>query len=81
MYKRLVLDDTVSNAYKYDNLFEFENGLDLSLSLDPRACPCLNPNENPWRLSKTLKMTIMYDKYLKQKSVSNTAMRANGVYV
>lgn len=81
MYKRLMLDDTVSNAYKYDNLFEFANAQELSLSLDPRARPCVNPNENPWRVSKTLKMTTMYDKYLKQKRVSNIAMRANGVYV
>lgn len=85
--KRLwYLDDTVSVAYKYDNLCLLRPNvrnyiLSDYLNLGDDTVVFLDPNEFPDRVNSTNKLVALYDTYCKDKEISNIVMNDNGVFV
>lgn len=83
VYRRFMEDEEVNPAYKYDNLcFLPKDYRDVVFDrLDPtkRAVHIFDCNMKPHYVSRSRKMSEMYDKYCKQKDVTNFILYANGI--
>lgn len=85
VYRLFMEDYTVPACYKYDNLCHRPNPdvdfvFRLGCSQDSQRL-ILNPNEFPQNINSTLRMSTYFDKYVKQKFVTNVALNANGVLI
>ena len=84
VYRFFMEDDSVPIVYKYDNLCEkpvsfIQDFLDAYSS--DGASVVLDPNENPYTVQRTLKNTMYYSKYCKQKEITNFALTEQGIYI
>lgn len=81
-YKYFVLDDSVNDFYKYDNiclLSPLKQSL-LHKELSDGKCQFIvDNNKKPHYVNRTIKMTSMYDKYCKQKDVTNYVLCEHGI--
>ena len=81
--KMWMLDDSVVDCYKYNNIGECSDRafLDIFSRSPSDACIILDPNEFPQNINQTIRMETMYDRYCKQKEVIGEVLNAAGVYV
>lgn len=73
-YKYFVLDSDINDFYKYDNicLLPRSRQLDLYNKLSHDTCKFIvSNNDKPHYVNKTAKMSSMFDKYCKQKDITN----------
>lgn len=81
VYKFFVQDDSVHPLYKYDNLCHIPRQYLLSvlesLGYNGTQFVTLNCNERPNVKNRTIQMTQWYDRYCKQKEISNFVMSEN----
>lgn len=75
-YKHFVSDDTVNDFYKYDNicLLPPDRQLYYYNSLGRGCSFIVENNEKPHYVNKTILMTDMYDRYEKQKKVTDLCL-------
>ena len=80
-YKYFRMDDTIPDFYKFDNLcFRSEmEQKEFYLSSCPSTMPfVVDNNEKPHIKAQTAKMSNMYDRYTKQKSITNAILSMDG---
>lgn len=80
-YKHFISDDSVNDFYKYDNICLLHP--DVQHALHDRLARgkpfIVENNSKPHYVAQTIKMTQMFDKYEKQKKVTDLCL--NNIYV
>lgn len=82
-YKNLMTDDSINDFYKYDNIQLLDPGIQRSLhSRIGRGCKFIvENNAKPDRVNQTILLTDMFNRYEKQRKVSNLCMSNKGILV
>ena len=83
VYKHFVTDPSTNDFYKYDNicLLPLDQQRDLHSRLGHGCAFITDNNCKPQRVNETIFMTEMFDRYDKQKQVSNICLNEKGVLV
>ena len=82
IYRLYMEDKSINDAYKYYNIYERlyrKSDADVSKELSiqpPDGIFLRDPNEFPQNINDTIRMTVLYNSYLKTKKVNNIALSA-----
>lgn len=82
-YRLFMEDRSVNDFYKYDNIQLLDHDVQLVLHdrLGHGCAFIVDNNKKPHNVNQTILMTEMYDRYDKQKKVSNFCMSEQGILV